>query len=283
MPKLIDQWIKKAIYKAYKKDHKKIDEIVDEYKVNKRTVYMIVKKLSNEESIQNLKSSWSEKSWSESPLKKNIENNNIEPISESWKENLNENNINEKNEEKFEEKNDKNELFIENKNETNYNDNEENNNWRHEDENKWEEKEKITNWELIDFLSKNVCQEKKIIEEPIQPQINTCPLTIKKVKFDDDELPQNNNEEKENEIENKKTRLKKNNLKKNILFESDIDIVTWNNIDLTNKNKNDIIIKIRKYYLYFEDDLKCVLDKRKLNNLFKLEYDELNCIYQLIQ
>ena len=278
MPKLIDQWIKKAIYKAYRKDHKNINDIVDEYKVNKRTVYMIVKKLSNEESVQNLKTSWSEKWWSESPLIKNIENN-IEPISESWKENLIENNINEKNEEKFEEKNDKNELFDENKNETNDSENKENNNWGHEDENKWEEKEKITNWELIDFLSKNIAQEKKIIEEePIQ-KVNTCPLTIKKVQFDE-ELTQNNNEEKE--IENKKNNIKKNNLKKNILFEWDIDIVTWNNIDLTNKNKNDLIIKIRKYYLYFEDDLKWILDKRKLNNLFKLEYDELNCIYQLI-
>ena len=248
MPKVIDIWIKKQIYHDYKKNNVNMNDIVKKYGVNKRTVYMICKKLSNDEEIRNLKTSSSEND-NKSEHDNKWDNNEIqlEKIEEiNWNEILLTPNINETNNNGLKKEED---VIIANENNDNWNDA-----WSDKEEE--EEKNELSNTELINFLKQSDKIDLPIIKDETEPKIIKNPLQIKRVSFCEDFNPDILPEKNESIINidetNNKKWIKKPYNKKNILNENDIEIITNNNVDLWNNEKNNLIIKIRKYYIYFE-------------------------------
>ena len=72
-------------------------------------------------------------------------------------------------------------------------------------------------------------------------------------------------------------------INKNAINHHDISICKNENVDLSNDQKNQMIVKIRNYYKYFYEDLKAIIDSKKINLLFKMNYTEINAIYELIR
>lgn len=220
---------KVKVYRAYKHDKKSIDDIVEEFGINKKTVYAISHKLSNEEEIQNIKTESS-----------NQEQNNKSVVS-----------IDEK-----EKPSTINEILTNNK---------------IEDENKKEdinnESNSHDNEDLINFLNKNK-EEEIINDEKEEPKtINLEPLKLKhSLTINEDPI-----------ITNKFIKTQ------HIINNDDLELITNNKIDVSDNDKNNYIIKIRKYYNYFEDQVKHIIPKTKINSLFKLKTDELKSIYDLLR
>ena len=236
---LIPLEIKKNIYRDYRKNNIHIDELSKKYEINKKSIYAIVKKLSNDEEIQNLKTSTENDSPNKSSSVDNIDKK--ETIQEESKENILSSMLPISNNQ------------IENNKE---NEKENDNETTNESENQH------NNEDLIDFINKN--KNDNINEEELQP------LKLKR----NDAIIKN-----EPIIEFKPIPI----LKKSTLNYEDFDIVTNNKIDTSDVDKNNYIVKIRKYYNYFEDDLKHIIDKKKINSLFKLKIEELKSIYELIK
>ena len=245
--KLISYELKKEIYKDHKRNNLTAKELAEKYEINLKSIYVIIKKLSNDNEIQNLHSSWTD---------------------------TKENSIHEENKNEVEE--DKEIEYIEdpkeamhNKNEVEEDKEEQNEEWENNESNNEIEENKPTLTEFLNWKNIDTIEEKeKIIDKKEQPIIN---LEI--------EQPTNNNIEFK-EIKTIKWILKKN---QNIMPE-DIDLCTNNkNLDLQNNEKNNYIIKIRKYYDIFNDDLKNIITKQKINSLFKLEVEELKSIYFLLK
>ena len=235
---LIPLEIKKNIYRDYRKNNIHIDELSKKYEINKKSIYAIVKKLSNDEEIQNLKTSTENDSPNKSSSVDNIDKK--ETIQEESKENILSSMLPISNNQ------------IENNKE---NEKENDNETTNESENQH------NNEDLIDFINKN--KNDNINEEELQPL---------KLKRNDAII-------KNEPIEFKPIPI----LKKSTLNYEDFDIVTNNKIDTSDVDKNNYIVKIRKYYNYFEDDLKHIIDKKKINSLFKLKIEELKSIYELIK
>lgn len=234
---LIPLEIKKNIYKDYRKNNISIDDLSKKYEINKKSIYAIVKKLSNDEEIQNLKTS----TENDSPNKTSSFNNDDkqETIQEESKENIISSTLPISNN------------HIENNKE---NDNETTNESEHQHDNN----------DLIDFINKNknddIHEDENIELPPLK--LKRCDAIIKNEPIEFKPIPI---------------------LKKSTLICEDFDIVTNNKIDTSDIDKNNYIVKIRKYYNYFEDDLKHIIDKKKINSLFKLKIEELKSIYELIK
>ncbi len=227
---------KKLIYKAYKHDKIPIDEIVEKFGINKKTVYMISHKLSNDPDLNIIKTDSSNKENDEK--NESIISDKQETIKEIIsKELLTNENVEEQLSCKESEENIK----------------------------------TIThdNNDLIKFLNKD----KEIPEE----EINEDEETEEPIKINNNLKLKRTNSNYEEPILNKISQ------KETILNSEDIDVVTINKIDISDNEKNNYIIKIRKYWLYFESDLKNIIDKKKINSLFKLNINELKNIYELLK
>lgn len=241
---LIPLEIKTDIYRWFK-NGESIKNISDRTGINYKSCYSIAKKITNDKIIKEIKteSSASEKENEIKNEENEIKNEEIETEYIEY---------NEENKKKIENVEEEKEKWETENDET---DNDESNN---------DETEKKPT--LTEFLNKEKIIDKKENNEVSKPKIINLEIEQSSI----------------NNIEIKPIKwiLKKN---QNIMPE-DIDLCTNNkNLDLQNNEKNNYIIKIRKYYDIFNDDLKNIITKQKINSLFKLEVEELKSIYFLLK
>ena len=149
--KLISYELKKEIYKDHKRNNLTAKELAEKYEINLKSIYVIIKKLSNDNEIQNLHSSWTD---------------------------TKENSIHEENKNEVEE--DKEIEYIEdpkeamhNKNEVEEDKEEQNEEWENNESNNEIEENKPTLTEFLNWKNIDTIEEKeKIIDKKEQPIIN---------------------------------------------------------------------------------------------------------------